>query len=245
MTILDQFVRDGDRLFRWRSYFPLVLVPVLVAGVYGDARPFASLAAERGWEIFAFIVALSGVAVRVWAVGTAPEGTSERSTVNPRASQLRTTGLYSMVRHPLYLANGLMALGIALFPGIWYLPPIVVLGTMLYYERIAAREEQFLEQQFGEAFRAWAERVPAFVPKLGGRLPSSAPMSWRSVLRGEFYGLVVVTASVFVLDAAGAWSRSGTWSPDPLWSWALAVTAVLFLIARQLKKSTNVFEPRL
>ena len=25
MRILDQFLRDGDRLFRWRSYFPLLM----------------------------------------------------------------------------------------------------------------------------------------------------------------------------------------------------------------------------
>ena len=34
MTILEQFLRDGDRLFRWRSHFPLLMVPVLVAGVH-------------------------------------------------------------------------------------------------------------------------------------------------------------------------------------------------------------------
>ena len=109
MTILEQFLRDGDRLFRWRSYFPLVLVPVLVAGVLVNRPPFATMSSERAWEVFSVLVALSGLAIRAWAVGTAPAGTSERSTVSPRASQLRTSGLYSMVRHPLYLANGLMA----------------------------------------------------------------------------------------------------------------------------------------
>jgi protein-S-isoprenylcysteine O-methyltransferase Ste14 len=240
MTILEQFVRDGDRLFRWRSYFPLVLVPVLVAGVFLEGPPFGAVGAERAWEVFSAAVALSGLAIRVWAVGTAPRGTSERSTSRPRASQLRTTGLYSMVRHPLYLANGIMALGIGLFPGVWYLPPIVVLGALLYYERIAAREEQFLDGLFGPAFREWASRVPAIVPRLAGWVPSTTAVSWRKILRGEFYGLLVITASVFVLDIAQAWSRSRTFASDPLWTWVFAATAAMFLVARTLKKHTRV-----
>lgn len=244
MTILEQFLRDGDRLFRWRSHFPLLMVPVLVAGVVERPQPFSSLAVERGWEFLAVVVALLGVAVRVVAVGTAPEGTSERSTVSPRASQLRTSGLYSMLRHPLYLANGLMGLGIALFPGIWYLPPIVVLATLLYYERIAAREEEFLKAEFGPVFEAWAARVPAIVPSRAGRQPSNEPMAWRRVLRGEFYGLLVIAASVFVLDLVQNRCRARTWAADPIWTWTLVVVAALFLTARFLKKSTNLLTPR-
>jgi protein-S-isoprenylcysteine O-methyltransferase Ste14 len=238
-TILEQFLRDGDRLFRWRSHFPLVLVPVLVGGVFLEHQPFGTVGVERAWEVFSVLVALAGLAIRAWAVGTAPAGTSERSTVNPRASELRTTGLYSMVRHPLYLGNGLMALGIALFPGVWYLPLVVVMGTMLYYERIAAREEQFLDGQFGAAFHEWASRVPAIVPRLAGRIPSTTSMSWRKILRGEFYGLLVITASVFVLDLAQAWSRSRTFRPDPIWTWVFVATAGMFLVVRTLKKSTR------
>lgn len=244
MTILDQFLKDGDRFFRWRSYFPLALVPVLLLGIAATDAPFAAREAERGWELLAAAVALAGLALRVWAVGTAPVGTSERSTTNPRASQLRTTGLYSVVRHPLYLANGLMALGIALFPAIWYLPPIVVLATLLYYERIAAREEQFLDGQFGEAFRAWAGRVPAVVPAVSGYVRSESPMSWRKALRGEFHGLLVIAASAFVLDAAQEWARGGPRTADPVWTWALAATAAAYVSAEAVKKTTRLLDPR-
>jgi len=50
MRLLDQFVQDGDRLFRWRSYLPLVLIPVVIAGVITSAPPFSTRAAERAWE---------------------------------------------------------------------------------------------------------------------------------------------------------------------------------------------------
>lgn len=242
MRLLDQFLQDGDRLFRWRSYFPLVLAPVFVLGLLTTPSPFRSPAAEAGWELLAVLVALSGLALRAWAVGTAPPGTSERSTVNPRASELRMSGPYSIVRHPLYLANGLMALGLALFPAVWYLPVILVLTTMLYYERIAAREEAFLHERFGRAFEEWAARVPAVVPSFAHYARATAPFSWRKVGRHEFHGLMVIASGVFVLDAAQESWRAGQWRVDAIWLWFFAATAALFIVMSAIKKGTRLLE---
>jgi protein-S-isoprenylcysteine O-methyltransferase Ste14 len=242
MKLLDQFVQDGDRLFRWRSYVPLLLVPVLVAGVATTAPPFSTRLAERAWETLAVAVALFGVALRVWAVGSAPSGTSERSTVNPRASELRTTGVYSLVRHPLYVANGLMALGLALFPGIWYLPIILVAATLLYYERIAVREEAFLLSRFGPAFEDWASRVHALVPTLGTYVRATTPFSWKKVLRHEFHGLLVIAAGAFVLDLAQESWRARAWRVDAPWAWFCGVSAILFVVFAALKKGTHALE---
>ena len=242
MKLLDQFVRDGDRLFRWRSYLPLALVPLVIAGVMTTAPPFSTRGLERLWECVSVAVALAGLALRVWAVGSAPSGTSERSTVNPRASELRTTGPYSVVRHPLYVANGLMGLGLSLFPGIWYLPIILVAATLLYYERIAAREEAFLAERFGPEFDAWSSRVPAWVPSSGGFARSSIPFSWKKVLRHEFHGLLVVASGAFAFDALQESWRARAWRADPPWAWFFAASAVLFLVFAGLKRGTRVFE---
>lgn len=242
MKLLDQFVRDGDHLFRWRSYLPLVLLPVVIAGVMTTAPPFSTRGGERLWEQFSVAVALAGLALRVWAVGSAPSGTSERSTVNPRASQLRTTGPYSIIRHPLYVANGLMALGLSLFPGIWYLPIVLVLSTWLYYERIAVREEAFLAERFGAEFEAWASRVPACRPSLASYARSAIPFSWRKVLRHEFHGLLVIASGAFVFDAMQESWRARAWRVDAPWMWFFAASAALFLVFAALKRGTRVFE---
>jgi protein-S-isoprenylcysteine O-methyltransferase Ste14 len=242
MKLADQLVQDGDHLFRWRSYLPLALLPVVVAGVMTTAPPFSTRGGERIWECVSIAVALAGLALRVWAVGSAPSGTSERSTVNPRASQLRTTGPYSIVRHPLYVANGLMALGLSLFPGIWYLPVILALATWLYYERIAIREEAFLADRFGEEFEAWSGRVPACRPSLASYTRSAIPFSWRKVLRHEFHGLLVIAAGAFVFDAMQESRRAGAWRVDEPWLWFCAASAALFLVFAALKRGTRLFE---
>jgi protein-S-isoprenylcysteine O-methyltransferase Ste14 len=242
MRILDQFLADGDWLFRWRSYLPIVMVPVLLLGLVVTPSPFSARSSERLWEGLSILVALTGLALRAWAVGTAPSGTSERSTVTPRASELRTSGLYSVVRHPLYVGNGLMGLGLALFPAVWYLPVILALATFVYYERIAAREEAFLEERFGDAFRRWAAGVPALLPGSGIYVPPSTPFSWRKVMRHEYHGLMVIAAMALVLDVVQESVRAGRLTADPVWLLTGMLCAVFFVVMAALKKTTRVLK---
>lgn len=242
MRLLDHFARSGDALFRWRGQLPLLLLPAFVVAVADAGWPAQPTLALRAWQVTGVLLALAGLAIRVAAIGTAPAGTSERSTTNPRASMLRTTGLYSVVRHPLYLGNTLTAAGLATFTGAWYLPLIVVLAGLLYHERICAREEVFLEEKFGDEFRAWAHRVPAALPHLSGYVPSVTPFAWRRVLGREYHGLMVIGASVFVLDVArSALAAGGRLAFDPAWTVFFALTAAIFLGCSLLKKTTSVF----
>ena len=122
----------------------------------------------------------------VFVVGTAPPGTSTRGTSQPTAASLSTLGAYSIVRHPLYLANTLVALGCSLLSGTWYLPLIVVLLSFIYHERIAAHEEAFLLSTFGDGFRTWAREVPAMIPAFGGYRPRTCRFRFR---RGDRTGI--------------------------------------------------------
>jgi protein-S-isoprenylcysteine O-methyltransferase Ste14 len=216
------------------------MLPLFFLGLVEAGLPATLPVAVRVWQLVSLAIALSGLAIRVVAVGTAPSGTSERSTASPRASQLRTTGIYSIVRHPLYVGNTLTAIGLACFTTAWYLPVIVGLLGLLYHERIAVREEVFLEERFGGQFRAWAHRVPAMIPRLSGYVRSDTPFVWRRVLGREFHGLFVIGAALFVLDLMRSALATGRLVFDPLWTSVFLLTAAVFLIAVLLKKRTNL-----
>src|SRR5512136_242827 len=141
MKLVDHCSHSGGFLFRWRSYLPLALLPFFALSLRDARYPFGSHGWDQIWELGCLALSLIGLLLRVYTIGTAPVGTSERSTVNPRASALNTAGIYSVVRHPLYIGNTIVALGLSLVPGTWYLPVIVLLASLLYHERIAAREE--------------------------------------------------------------------------------------------------------
>lgn len=241
MRLADHFIRSGDTLFRWRGQLPLLMLPLFAAGMLEARLPADLSPGLRACQVAATAVALAGLLIRIVAIGTAPEGTSERSTTNPRASRLRTTGLYSLVRHPLYVGNTITAVGLAGFTTRWYLPVIVLLLGLLYHERIAAREEAFLEERFGDEFRRWAETVPAAVPRLSAYVPSDTPFVWRRVLGREFHGLMVIASVVFVLDLARRALADATLRPDPLWAWFFGLSAAVFLTCSVAKKTTGVF----
>jgi protein-S-isoprenylcysteine O-methyltransferase Ste14 len=244
MRLSDHFVRSGDALFRHRGQLPLLMLPVFALGML-DARLPADLpAATKVLQAAAVALALCGLLIRVLAVGTAPEGTSERSTTSPRASRLRTTGFYSIVRHPLYLGNTMTAVGLGAFTTRWYVPVIVLLLGLLYHERIAAREEAFLEQRFGDEFRRWAERVPAMIPRLSAYVPSDTPFVWKRVLGREFHGLMAIASVVFVLDLSRRALAGANLRPDPVWGWFFAISAAVFVGFTVLKKTTAVFQEK-
>ncbi len=242
MRLLEQIPRSGDWLFRWRGQLPLLLLPLFLLGLLDARLPNPVPPAVRVWQVAAFAIALSGLLIRVVAIGTAPAGTSERSTTNPRASELRTSGLYSIVRHPLYLGNTLTAIGFACFTAVWYLPVIVALIGILYHERIAAREEVFLEARFGAAFLLWADRVPAMTPRWSGYVRPTTPFVWRRVAGREFHGLFVIGAVLFVLDVVRAALATGRLVFDPLWTALFLVTAAIFVVCTLLKKTTRLFD---
>ena len=242
VKLLAEIPSSGDVLFRRRGLLPLLLVPLFLLGLIDARLPATLPAGARAWQLLSLLVALAGVAVRVAAVGTAPCGTSERSTTSPRASQLRTTGLYSVVRHPLYLGNTLTAVGLACFTTEWYVPAIVAVLAMLYHERIAAREEVFLEERFGADFVRWADRVPAFVPRLSGYVRGETPFLWRRVVGREFHALFVIGAVLFALDLARSALATGGLVFDPTWTGFFLLTAAIFIACSLLKKHTRVLK---
>lgn len=244
MTLAEHFTASGDTLFRWRGYLPLLLLPLFLAAMLDADLPALLPPGLRWAQVAAALVALGGLGVRVAAIGTAPPGTSERSTVNPRASRLRTTGLYSLVRHPLYIGNTITAVGLAAFTTRWYMPLIVLLLGLLYHERIAAREEAFLEERFGDEFRRWASKVPALVPNPAAYVPPDVPFAWRRVLGREFHGLMAIASVLFVLDVLHWVLATGRIAFDPLWTGVFLASAVVFAVCAILKKATGVFRDR-
>jgi protein-S-isoprenylcysteine O-methyltransferase Ste14 len=238
VKLLDHFGHAGDVFFRLRSYLPLLLLPafVLSAGAGATTGPTWQAVCEAA----GFLLSLAGFGIRVITIGSAPPGTSERSTRDPRASLLNTSGAYSVVRHPLYLGNTLVALGLAVFTATWYLPVIVALAGLLYHERICVREEVFLEAKFGDAFRSWAGAVPALLPALSRYRPSSGRFQWRKVVAREFHALFVLGAGFLFLDVLRGLLATGQPAARPIWTALFAVTGLLFLVLSALKKWTSL-----
>ena len=84
-----------------------------------------------------------------------------------KAGKLATDGPYRVTRHPQYAGFVLIMFGFLLqWPTILTVAMFPVLVYM--YVRLARSEEREAEERFGDQWRRYAARTPAFIPKFGG-----------------------------------------------------------------------------
>lgn len=226
---------DGNWLFRRRSYTPLVPLALIVIAIIADPPP-----PDPRWELLCLLLGLLGLAFRAATVAHVPSGTSGRGTSAPAASTLNVSGMYSIVRHPLYVGNFLMWLGAACFTRSLLLVLLVALVYWFQYERVALAEERLLRERFGASFEAWAARVPAFIPAPRLWQPAALPFSWRTVIAREFTGLYGLVATLTALDVARSSALAGRLAIQPLWLWLFAAATVFYLVCLGLRLGTRV-----
>ncbi len=241
--LVADYTRSGQWLFRWRSFVPLIPVTYLLIATIRDPIVAGGEGWKPLWISLGLAMGATGLAVRAWAVGYVPSGTSGRATGAMKAETLNQKGVYSFVRHPLYLGNLLMWLGAAAFVG----RPLPLLLTALffwvYYERIMMAEEAFLSDRFGDRFAAWASETPALFPngRNAWKTPDH-PFSLRFCVGRDyqaFYGFVVTT---FAIQAARHWSQASETDLSRSWWAYLGLGTTAYLVLHALKRRTHILE---
>jgi protein-S-isoprenylcysteine O-methyltransferase Ste14 len=239
-------IRQGHWLFRWRSYLPLLVLPLAVQSFLGSGWMTAQFGdvGEEIWDFFCLSVALLGLAIRILTAGFVPRGTSGRNTGRQKADTLNTTGMYSLVRHPLYLGNFLVFMGFVLLlkSGLFALFAAVI--YVVYYERIILAEEEFIAGRHGDAFKAWAGVTPVIAPNFRNWVTPALPFSWRSALTREFHTLFLIAVVFFISELLEGVVLEGStiqaWvAHEPQWLALAGASAVLYIVVRTVKKTTS------
>jgi protein-S-isoprenylcysteine O-methyltransferase Ste14 len=243
MPLREEFETSGNWLFIRRSWLPVLLYPFAIAILYFYPDTTHHCITTESWGLICFGVSLLGLVVRALTVGFTPKGTSGRNTGEGQVAEtLNQTGIYSVVRHPLYLGNFLMWLGLFMYIGLWWFVLICALAYWLYYERIMYAEEEFLRRSYSTRYEAWASRTPAFLPRLSGWQPSNLDFSFRNVLKREYNGMFATVISFVLINMTSHYFTSGRLHLDLLWQVIGGIGAVLFLVLRTLKKHTRVLD---
>lgn len=240
MALREEFENTGNWLFRWRSYLPLAVIGIFLLALRDYEYPGHSERLDHIWEVVCLMVSFFGLTIRILTIGYTSKGTSGRNTKRQVAQTLNTTGMYSIVRNPLYLGNFFMGLGIALFAYLWWLTLIYILMFWLYYERIIFAEEAFLREKFGDEFLEWASRTPVFVPRFSQYKKATLPFSLRNVLRKEYNSFFAVIVVFFILETLGEIFSEGRLEFDAGWLILLGIGFAVWIVLRSLKKHTNV-----
>lgn len=241
MALIHSFESSGNYLFRNRSWLPVFLFVPAAAVVWLTDIWWLDSFWYQILVALAVLVSFSGFVVRAIAIGTTPVGTSGRNTTEGQvAEQLNTGGIYSTIRHPLYLGNYLMWIGIVIFTFNIYFVIIVSLAFWLYYERIMFAEERFLERKFGNAYLEWSLTAPAFIPSFKNYRKSPMEFSFKTILRREYSGVLATVIGFAFIDNLRSYFLTHTFEPLRPINLILIITIIVVLILRTLKHHTRL-----
>ncbi|MBR2057323.1 MAG: isoprenylcysteine carboxylmethyltransferase family protein [Fibrobacter sp.] len=157
--------KASDILYRFRGY---ILALFAIALLACPAAPFPQVSLDAlalkggGTTCIPYIGTLLfyvlGIALRIRArqfIGQHTRGNTHE------ANELVTNGPYAHMRHPLYTSNTYIALGAIFFQlGVSGLFHIFIIAIALFEYALARAEDRFLEEKFGDTWRAWAQRTP-------------------------------------------------------------------------------------
>jgi protein-S-isoprenylcysteine O-methyltransferase Ste14 len=239
MPLMEEFQKSGLFLFKWRSYALLAFLPVVFASLDYFYYPFQSHKIDTICDLFCLFIGVLGITLRVLTVAFVPEGTSERGTRRLSASRLNTTGMYSIVRNPLYLGNFLIYTALVLSIHIWWVFLLFILAFTLYYERIIFAEEMFLRENFGEEYISWASKTPAFFPRFRNWAKPDLPFSWKMALFREYHGVYGLIFSFFWMELASDFYINKEWKLDPVWIVIFIIGTFFYVTVRFLVKKTS------
>lgn len=247
MALQETFEKQGNFLFRYRSFLPLLIlvaaVFVFIAVVQNNNLP--QWIPYHCIEYSSILISFFGLFIRIIAVGHTPANTSGRNTKQQLADELNTSGIYSVVRHPLYLGNFFMWLGTAVLVANGWFLLVFALSYWLYYERIMYAEEQFLRSKFGRIYLEWANKTAAFIPSMKGYKKSVYPFSLKKVLKKEKNGVVAIFVLVFIFHNIAYSIERQEIAVECNWlCWTTLASLVLYLVLKLLKKYTKILEEK-
>jgi protein-S-isoprenylcysteine O-methyltransferase Ste14 len=152
----------------------------------------------------ALAIAIAAVALRVWGASylSAPTVWDEK----PQGEVLVQCGPFAFVRHPLYLGNVVLALGLgAAAPlGGWI---FIFAATLLFVNALIRYEDDRLSERHEAAYDAYRRSVPSLVPRVSGlRTPKNVRPSLAQGLRSESFTafLILGVVGIFVVPRYGA-----------------------------------------
>lgn len=227
MTWLDGLAavcRPRPWEYRWRA-LPLFLSQG--AAVLANVWLTGSLAmpVTRAAGLAAVVLGVAGLALRVWGVGILSAATMSSMTLS--TERLVTSGVYGLVRNPLYLGD------LLLFSGYAVLLPLPLAVAFIAFHvvrtrRLIAFEESHLARHHGAAYDDYVRRVPRLWPRF--HAPSPATVDWRE-------GLAASTIwAGFAAGYVAVWLAGDVWAITPFETAGFLFAALYFSRARRLQR---------
>ena len=159
-TMISDLPVAGNSSPSWRwDNIPLPephVAGILTSGVLHLTRPWRLPGSRRLYSSAGWTLAGIGIAISALAVRAASDVALEQS------SALISTGPYAISRNPMYIGWTLLYLGAALVTrNAWMVASLPIVVRLVHWEVL--REEQILEQAFGEEYLRYQNLVRRYL----------------------------------------------------------------------------------
>ena len=255
MALKQSLEKNGNVLFRYRGQIPLFVfilgLPFIYFTYFTDNYKLFSQFFGSGlscfWttiSILSIVVSLLGIVTRAYTIGTTPRGTSGRNREKQVANQLNTKGIYSVVRHPLYVGNYLMWAGLLIFVANIYLF-IIAFCYIGSITKGLCLPKNVIWKTVWRRFYSMVVESACFCAGFQQFEKGDIPFSFKSVLRREYSGAFAITLCFTLVDYIRYYAitlQDNIMQPQwiRLSLLCLAVMAVLTIVLRTLKHYTPI-----
>lgn len=154
-----QHAQQVDRRARWGILLEMIAFALLWQNAFW-ARPLPL------WRLGLSVLFLTLASFLSWA---AVQALGRQWRIDAGLSvdhQLVTTGLYGLVRHPIYTSMLCILLGTGFMITPWWMLLVASLVFIVGMEIRVRVEDRLLASRFGEQFLAYRRSVPAYAPFL-------------------------------------------------------------------------------
>ena len=198
-------VRAGRWLAKRRS---VILAPLFTIALL-TARTTSSYPVELLRDLLGLACIIGGTRLRLVAASY-HEGGHETGPI--------TAGPYAWIRHPLYLANFLLGLGIILIAGWWPMTVAYLVVFLPVHAVIMCSEETHLTRLYGRQYEDYRRAVPGIFPWRRYRGPREGRRSGRKIRQGrEYLKVLGYAAGIFALLLFKRWRQTVVIPTLPHW----------------------------
>ena len=242
-TVKQANIAVGNFFFRHRN----TLFPILFVSSILSARPYiiGNPIVDRLLVVCGSLIACAGQAVRLLTIGYEYiERGGKAGKVY--ASHLVQGRVYALTRNPMYLGNGLIAVGATMVAGAPVVYAIVLPFFLFVYQALIAAEEVYLHSRFGKEYEQYCRSVNRLWPAVSRAQEVLAGLSydWKRAIRKDLSTLTGLATSLMALRVwrlfwLQGWAEVKAVMPGAA-AWMAAVL-LLYSFAWYLKKERRFF----
>jgi protein-S-isoprenylcysteine O-methyltransferase Ste14 len=232
MLLKDRLNDIGNLLFRYRGYQFFIY---FIAAFLGWKHSFITKD-NFYYELICLVITILGMLIRAFTVGYVSIGTSGRNCHEQEAEELNTTGLYSIVRNPLYIGNYFIFLGVVMLTQDLRTTLIISIVYWIFYTPIILTEEAFLLEKFKAQYLNYTKEVNCLIPMFKNFKKPANKFSLHMVLMREHDTLLTTVLLFLATETIMEYAQLRKFQIDTFYIVFLILTVIIFSILKYIKK---------